>query len=82
MLRLDIVVAPGCIGGAEARAIAAEVRDRFASVAVTVHEVGGDHPIPQQVVATPTYLLDGNVISLGNPRRGTLLRLLRRQLND
>lgn len=31
---------------------------------------------PPQVVATPTYLLDGKVISLGNPRPDWLVRVI------
>ncbi len=81
MLCLEIVVAPDCVGCAEARAIAEEIQSRFVSVEVKLLELGGDRPIPRQVVATPTYLLDGAVISLGNPRRETLLRLIRRRLN-
>lgn len=27
----------------------------------------GDEPLPEAVVAVPTYLLDGVVVSLGNP---------------
>jgi len=81
-MRLEIVVAPDCVGCSEARSIAEEVRGRFTSVEVHLVELGGDRPIPKQVVATPTYLLDGAVVSLGNPRRDTLLRLIRRRLND
>jgi len=81
-MRLEIVVAPDCVGCAEARAIAEEIQGRFASVEVHLLELGGDRPIPKQVVATPTYLLDGAVISLGNPRMETLMRLIRRRMND
>lgn len=81
-MRLEIVVAPDCVGCAEARAIAEEVRSKFTAVEVELLEPGGDRPIPSQVVATPTYLLDGTVISLGNPRREALLCLIRRRLND
>jgi hypothetical protein len=66
-VRLDIGVAPGCHGCDEARAIACGMRARFPDVAVSLIELDGRRSPPANVVATPTYLLDGRVVSLGNP---------------
>lgn len=75
-MRLEIVVAPDCLGCEQARAIAAEVRARFPGVDVDLIEVGRERPVPAIVFATPTYLLDGVVVSLGNPSREHLAELI------
>jgi hypothetical protein len=79
-MRLEIVVAPWCPTCAWARALAEEVRAGFPDLEVTVVELDGRQAPPPGVVATPTYLLDGVVISLGNPRRQDLARLLAARL--
>jgi hypothetical protein len=65
---LDVVVAPDCRGCEEARVVASEIRRRFPDLRVNLIELDGRQPPPERVVATPTYLLDGTVVSLGNPR--------------
>jgi Thioredoxin domain len=55
----------------------AEQADSTAGLEVTV--INLDLPgqrIPPQVFAVPTYLLNGLVVSLGNPERGTFLARL------
>lgn len=78
-MRLDIVVAPGCHGCDEARAIARGMRARFPDVAVSLVELDGRRSAPENVVATPTYLLDGRVVSLGNPAPEQLAREIARR---
>ena len=73
-VRLEIVVAADCSTCAEARSIAADVQARFPTVQVELIELNGQRPVPCRVIATPTYLLDGRIISLGNPRREALMR--------
>ena len=73
---LQIYVAPDCSPCTEARAIACEMQARFPWVHVQLVEVDGKRELPPRVVATPTYLLDGKVISLGNPRRERLVKLI------
>lgn len=66
--RLEIYVEPDCFICARSRAIADGVRAAFADVDVRVIDLaaeGGTHR--DLVVAAPTYILDGRVISLGNP---------------
>jgi hypothetical protein len=68
MVKLDIFVVDDCWSCEESHRIAAEARLRFAdAVEVTLHDLERD-PRPPTVFAAPTYLLDGRVISLGNPR--------------
>ncbi len=38
--------------------------------------------VPQHVFAVPTYLLNGGVVSLGNPRREEFLTQLRQQIEE
>jgi len=79
-LRLEIVVSPTCVGCEEARLIAEEVRARFPSLDVDLIEIGKERPPPPNVFATPTYLLDGTVVSLGNPKRDALISTIGRRL--
>ncbi len=53
--------------------IALEMGEMFPLLQVDLIDLDAGHPIPDGVVATPTYLLDGKVISLGNPRREDLI---------
>jgi hypothetical protein len=78
-VRLDIVVAPGCSGCDEARVVAPTLREQFPALHVEVIELDGRRPPPDGVVATPTYLLDGAVVSLGNPRAADLIGMIRRR---
>ena len=76
-MRLDIYLANHCDNCNEALRLA----DLAAGIpGVDVHVVNLDAPaaeVPRVVVAVPTYILDGRVISLGNPYPDELLRLLR-----
>ena len=80
-MRLEIVVAPDCPSCREARAIAGEVQARYPALTVDLIELDGRRPVPTRVVATPTYLLDGAVIALGNPRHAVLLDVIGRALS-
>lgn len=78
-MRLDIYVASHCVGCQEALRIAELARD-IAGLDVAV--INLDHatparPVPANVIAVPTYLLDGRVVSLGNPYREEFLARLR-----
>jgi hypothetical protein len=46
------------------------------NVEVDLIKLDGQRPIPSAVIATPTYLIDGSVFSLGNPTRERLSREL------
>lgn len=75
MLRLDVFVSAHCFGCPEARRLAAAVAERFEAVSVCVVDVDdGPEARPEHVVAVPAYLLDGQVISFGNPRQADLFR--------
>lgn len=67
-LALDIYVAQHCNNCAYAYEVAAEIRRQFPHVEVRIIDLGNTTEIiPETIFATPTYLLNGRVWSLGNP---------------
>lgn len=77
MLKLQIFVTDDCWSCEESRRVAAETQARFDEVEVTLLDLQSDER-PSSVFAAPTYLLNGRVISLGNPRREDLWAQLER----
>lgn len=71
MLKLQIFITDDCWTCEESRQIAAETEARFRNVEVSLVDLHSDER-PPSVFAAPTYLLNGRVISLGNPRREAL----------
>src|SRR5713101_7340648 len=66
--RLEVYVSSQCLNCDEAVRLAEEAAARYPNVVVRVVDldlVGS--PPPGPVVAVPTYLLNGRVVSLGNP---------------
>jgi hypothetical protein len=83
-MRLEIYVASHCVGCQEALRIADLARG-IAGLDVAV--INLDHatstrPVPANVVAVPTYLLDGRVVSLGNPYREEFLAQMRQHTSQ
>ena len=75
---LDIYVAPACTGSETARRLAVALR-ALALPDVEVRLIDLSEPgvvRPPAVFAVPTYLLDGRVLSLGNPDEAWLLARL------
>ena len=73
--RLEVYVAPGCFGCEEARRLAGEAAARFPRLSVRVIDLAERSP-PEPVAAVPTYVMDGVVIALGNPRPDELFARL------
>jgi alkyl hydroperoxide reductase subunit AhpF len=66
---LEVYVSSECPNCDEAVRLAEEAAVRYPDVVVRLidlDELGGNPP-PDPVVAVPTYLLNGRVVSLGNP---------------
>ena len=79
-MRLEIYIANQCTNCEEALLIA-ERACGIAGLEVAVIDL--DKPrqnVPTHVVAVPTYMLDGRVVSLGNPEREKFLARLRTAL--
>ena len=79
-MRLEIYVASICDNCEEALRIADLARDIDGIDVAVIDLDHTDQPAPQHVVAVPTYLLDGRIVSLGNPYRDEFLAQLRSQL--
>lgn len=74
---LQVVVSAGCAGCRRARELADSVRRLRPHHLVTVIELGDDDAGPPAgVVGTPTFLLGGRIVSLGNPTLDGLLATL------
>ena len=72
---LRVFVERGCHGSARARRLAEELRASFPALQVEVVDLAAPaSPVPADVFATPTYVLDGKLLSLGNPRPAVLVR--------
>lgn len=72
MVTLEIFVVDHCWSCDESRRIAAEAGARFAgTVEVALRDLERE-PHPTTVFAAPTYVVEGRVFSLGNPRREEL----------
>lgn len=67
--RLDIWVIPGCFGYDRARQLAHEVcKCSLPGVEVSLLDLSDPATVrPESIFAVPTYLLNGQVLSLGNP---------------
>ncbi|MGE0538879.1 MAG: hypothetical protein AB7R89_01705 [Dehalococcoidia bacterium] len=77
MALLQVFVENGCSGCRRAIALAEQVRGRFPTVRVEIVNLSEQHiEPPEAVFAVPTFLLDGEVLSLGNPRPVELMRKL------
>ncbi len=79
-MKLAIYVRRECANCRRALEIADWVRRRFPRLGVEVVDVeGAGSSVPPEVFAVPTYLLDGAIVSLGNPDPDALADLLRQR---
>jgi hypothetical protein len=76
-IAIDIYIAQHCSTCAYAYEVAAEIRRHFPHVQVRIIDLGNTTEIiPEAVFATPTYLLNGRVWSLGNPSPAKVQEIL------
>lgn len=80
---LNIYILEHCFGCDEARRLAEVMAARFTDLLVRVIDLEREPDArPAALVAVPTYILDGKVIALGNPRQTDLVRDLERLLGS
>jgi hypothetical protein len=76
-MALEIYVEAGCWSCDKALLLAEEIAHRFPALIVEVIDVGDvEGEIPDDVFAVPTYVLNGKVVSLGNPSESDLSDLV------
>lgn len=75
MTKLDVYVSEECWVCDETRRIVADITPKFPDLDIELRDVK-DGRCPSMVFATPTYVLDGRTIYLGNPTREELVQKL------
>lgn len=75
MATLHVYVTETCWACRETRKIMAEIEVQFPEMEIELRDLA-DERRPSQVFATPTYILDGRTIFLGNPTREDLIQKL------
>lgn len=81
--RLEAYVSEDCYGCGEAREIAEQLSTRFPDLDVDIIEL--DAPgveRPDAVFAVPTFLLDGELLWLGNPTREDAVQQMAHLLHE
>ncbi len=72
---LKIFVIEDCPGCVEARRIAAWVAQNYANLKVEIIDLNAPEVVvPEAVFATPTYMLNNRIVSLGNPSPAEVAR--------
>lgn len=74
---LNVYVDDYCPGCLEARRTAAQIAQNYPGVTVQVIEVGAPGvTVPESVFATPTFMLNNQLMQLGNPGPADIIRWL------
>jgi glutaredoxin len=76
---LHVYIADDCWSCHETRRIVADIMPQFPEVHIELRDMSQDKP--DDVFAVPTYMLNGRVISLGNPTREELRQKLTNALH-
>jgi hypothetical protein len=79
MVTLKVFVEEDCWSCSESRRLIAEMAPQFPQVAMEVVDLS-QQQWPPKIFAVPTYTLNGEVISLGNPYPTELRRKLQAAL--
>ena len=75
MAKLDVYIEDTCWACGESRRIVADIAPLVPEVDIELRKLD-DRRRPSTVFATPTYVLDGRVIYMGNPTREELVQKL------
>lgn len=78
MARLEVFVHRGCLSEQPALKLANEIQEEFPAWQVKVVD-SQDRARTLGVIAFPAFVLNGNVLAVGIPRKEWLMRLLRQQ---
>ena len=78
MSELHVYITEDCWSCAEARRIVADITPLFPKIAIELRDIK-DERRPSQVFATPTYILNGRTLFLGNPTQKELAQKLKEE---
>ncbi len=80
---LTLYIEQGCLSCGDSIEVAERAQDTFPHIDVHVIDLGVSSDVrPDRVFAVPTFMLDGEVVSLGTPSWERLEPLLRSALKD
>lgn len=80
---LSVFVEPGCVGCERALHLVEEMGQRFPALEAEALDLSRPEvDRPDYVFAVPTFVLNGRVLSLGNPRRSRLIAAVEAALNE
>jgi hypothetical protein len=78
---LKIFVTEPCSGCSEARRLAAWATQNYTNLVVELVDLNQpDAVVPEAVFATPTYMLNDRIISLGNPSQAEVAEWVNKAL--
>ena len=72
VVRLQVFVKSGCEVCARARQLARHADEQFPNLQVDIVDMNEKQPERDDVFAVPTFVLEGRVLSLGNPQEHEL----------
>ena len=75
-MRLEIYIADHCENCHEALRLAEMARNVQGAEVRVINLDTTTEAIPPRIIATPMYLLDGRIVSMGNPYPDDLMRML------
>ena len=81
MVKLQVYITNNCWSCEESRRIVAEFQPQFPAINMELLDINVT-PRPDNVFAIPTYVLNGRVIYMGNPRRDQLKEKLEQELSN
>jgi alkyl hydroperoxide reductase subunit AhpF len=79
MVRLEVYISQSCWNCAESERLAAEMARHFPQIGIELIDIATPRR-PRNIFAVPTFVLDGCIISLGNPYRDDLRREIEQAL--
>ncbi len=71
----------GCVTCERSRALLDDIVVVYPDLDVQVIEVDETQPLPDEIIAVPTFILQGQVISMGNPTFDQLIALVGQAVN-
>lgn len=82
LVELQVFVESGCQQCERALELAREMDGAFSQLAVRIVDIAETDPQRDDVFAVPTFVLDDQVLSLGNPHRAELRQEVESLLRD